>query len=192
MPGCSKRRLDWTNEVDRFYSPVNLSNMTVQLRPEPLTQAAFSPFGDVIELAGAEHFPINKGFTERYHDLAEVDVSNESGIPLISIFRGKSRPQPISLDLMERHPLGTQAFYPLQEQEWLIVVSSSQDPTDIDGLRAFRASGQQGVSYSRSVWHHPLLVLVPEQDFLIVDRGGPGNNLEEVQLYPDVVVELIL
>ncbi|MGI9464143.1 MAG: ureidoglycolate lyase, partial [Aestuariivirgaceae bacterium] len=119
------------------------------LKPEPLSREAFAPFGDVIETAGAEHYPINQGTTERFHDLARVNISIEGGKPLISIFRSQPRPQPIALELMERHPLGSQAFYPLQDRDWLLVVSVAKQPCDPDGLRAFRATGTQGVNYAR-------------------------------------------
>lgn len=151
----------------------------ITLKPQALTREAFAAFGDVIEMAGAEHYPINQGTTERYHDLADVDVAGDNGDPLISIFRGQPRARPIVLELMERHPLGSQAFYPLQDRDWLLVVSIADDPCDPNGLKVFRATGSQGVNYARNVWHHPLLVLVADSDFLIVDRGGPGNNLEE-------------
>ncbi len=155
---------------------------------QPLTRQAFAPFGEVIETAGAAHFPINQGTTERYHDLAEVDVATGGGRPLISIFRAQPRPQPIRLEVMERHPLGTQAFYPLQPRDWLLIVSDSEDPLDPAGLKAFRATGQQGVNYARNTWHHPLLVLDPDSDFLVVDRGGDGRNLEEVWFREDAPV----
>ncbi len=166
--------------------------MTTTLKSVSLTRTVFAPFGDVIEMAGAEHYPINQGTTERFHDLAEVDVAIESGEPLISIFRSQPRPQPIGLELMERHPLGSQAFYPLQDRDWLIVVSSAGDPLDPAGLQAFRATGVQGVNYARNIWHHPLLVLEADSDFLIVDRGGPGNNLDEVRFKQSAPVALAL
>jgi ureidoglycolate lyase len=168
-----------TGQLDFAALASNLWAMTVTLKPQTLTRAAFADFGDVIEMAEAEHYSINQGTTERYHDLADIDVSLEDGEPLINIFRGQPRARPIRLDLMERHPLGSQAFYPLQNRDWLLVVSVANDPCAPDGLKAFRATGIQGVNYARNVWHHPLLVLEPDSDFLIIDRGGPGNNLEE-------------
>ncbi len=159
------------------------------LDPRPLTREAFAPFGEVIETAGAQSYPINEGTTTRFHDLARVDVTAEGGQPLISIFRGTARPRPIRLSLMERHPLGTQAFYPLEPHPWLVVVAAGDDPLDADALHCFAASGHQGVNYARGVWHHPLLVLEPLQDFFIVDRGGPGDNLEERRFAPgDAVI----
>ena len=156
--------------------------MTFHLCPEPLTKHTFAPYGDVIECAGAQQIAINQGTTVRYHDLAEVDVLREGGRPLISIFRGQPRPQPIHLEVMERHPLGSQSFYPLQDRTWLVVVCDGENPLDPAALKAFRASGTQGVNYGRNIWHHPLLVLQPDSDFLIVDRDGPSDNLEEVWL----------
>ena len=152
--------------------------MTRILAIEPLTRANFAPFGDVIEMAGAQHYPINQGFAERFHDLARIDTSMHDGETIISLFRGRPRPTPIEIGFVERHPLGSQAFYPLQERDWLIVVAEP----DLQTLRAFRASGRQGINYARNVWHYPLLVLGQESDFLIIDRKGAGNNLEEAQL----------
>jgi len=160
------------------------------LKPAPLTRAAFKPFGDVIETAGARHYPINQGTTVRYHDLAAVDVAGGDGQPLISIFRGQPRPRPIAIRLMERHPLGSQAFIPLQPRDYLVVVADPAQPVTPGALRAFRATGAQGVNYARNVWHHPLLVLEADSDFLVVDRGGPGDNEEEFRFAEDAAVFL--
>ena len=161
----------------------------IALRPTALTRADFAPYGDVIDFSSETHFPINQGYAERFHDLATVDASSEGGEPIISLFRGKPRPRPIVIDAMERHPLGSQAFYPLQDRDWLIVVADPQLPLDATTLRAFRANGRQGINYMRNVWHFPLLVLEPFSDFLIIDRKGPGNNLEEAKIAEKVVIE---
>lgn len=156
----------------------------VRLIPEPLTRAAFAPFGDVIETSGAQSFAINAGFAERFHDLARIDVTAEGGRTLVNIFRGQPRPKPLRLTLMERHPLGSQAFVPLHDRDWLVVVAAGADPLDPGALRAFRAGGRQGVNYARNVWHHPLIVLAPDHEFVVIDRGGDGANLQEVP-FPD-------
>ena len=158
------------------------------LSPEPLTRAAFRPFGDVIEMEGAAHFTINQGFAERFNDLALVDVETEGGSTNVSLFLGKPRPLPIEIRLMERHPLGSQIFYPLQDRPWLVLVA--EEVHDFASYRLFTASGRQGVNYARNVWHHPLLVRDPDSRFLIIDRKGPGNNLEEVVFAPDFVFTL--
>ncbi len=142
----------------------------------PLTKAGFAPFGEVIETEGAQHFPINQGFAERFNDLAFVDA----GAVNVSIVVAKPRPRPIAISLMERHPLGSQIFYPLQDGPWLVVVCG--DPMDPASFRAFAATGRQGINYARNIWHHPLLVLEAESRFLVVDRKGPGANLEEMAI----------
>ena len=148
----------------------------ITLKPEPLTKASFAPFGDVIEIEGALHFPINQGFAERFNDLARVDVGEVN----ISIVTAKVRPKPIGLKLMERHPLGSQIFFPLQDRPWLVVVCV--EPQDNKSFRVFRATGRQGINYARNTWHFPLLVLEDGSRFLVVDRKGPGNNLQEVKI----------
>ena len=147
------------------------------LEVEPLTKAAFAPWGEVIERDGAELRSINEGTTDRLHALAGVDVVAGGGRPIVSIFAGRRRPFPLSIAMLERHPLGSQSFVPLQAADWLVVVGDvdAADPR----LRCFRARGDQGVNYAAGAWHHPLLILVPQQDFLVVDRDGPGDNCEE-------------
>jgi len=147
------------------------------MKIEPLTREAFAPFGEVIETAGTP-LHINQGFADRFDDLCKVDVI-EGGVVKVSIFEARPRPQPIKIDLMERHPLGSQAFYPLQNEDWLVLVCAH--PLDANSFRCFRATGQQGVNYARNVWHFPLLVFAPSR-FIIVDRKGPGVNLDEVTL----------
>ena len=150
------------------------------LHPKPLTRAAFAPFGDVVEMEGAHHYPINQGFAERFNDLANVDVSDGGGATSISLCVAKARVLPMDLLVMERHPLGSQIFYPLNNRPWLIVVCS--DPYEAASYRAFTATGEQGVNYAKGTWHHPLLALDEGSRFIIIDRKGPGNNLEEVSL----------
>ncbi len=148
----------------------------LDLHPEPLTPSNFEPFGCVISVDHGANFLINEGTTRRYHALAQADVGD--GTAILSIFRGSPREKPIKINMLARHPLGSQAFFPLSPHPWLIVVASSGN----DGpgpCQAFVARGDQGVQYARNVWHHPLLVLAEEQDFLVMDRKGDGTNVEE-------------
>lgn len=158
------------------------------LTPKPLTRESFKPYGDVIDAHGVAARTINQGFAQRFNDLATVDVAREEGSTNISLFTANPRPQPIAVKLMERHPLGSQAFVPLQDRPWLVLVCD--DPLDVSTYHLFSATGLQGVNYARNVWHHPLLVFDAASRFLIVDRKGPGNNLEEVWLPDDLRVEI--
>jgi ureidoglycolate lyase len=148
------------------------------IKIEPLTRAAFALFGDVIETEGAPHFPINAGMCERYHDLARVETAGPSARQLISIGIGKPYSLPLHLKMVERHPLGSQAFIPLSPEPFLVIVAA--DENDKPGIpRAFITNGAQGVNYPINAWHGVLTPIGGEQRFLIVDRGGEGNNLEE-------------
>jgi len=151
------------------------------LQMERLTREAFAPFGDVIELAGARHFPINGGTTERFHDLATIDTAGDGGRPLVNVFRGQPHSLPLTISMMERHPLGSQAFLPLAEARYVVVVAPAGqfDPSQ---MRAFWTEGWQGVNYARGVWHHPLLALDRVSDFVVIDRGGDQPNCDEVKL----------
>lgn len=145
----------------------------------PLTSVEFAPFGDVVEVEGAKHFPINNGTTMRFHDVATVDTGSEGGRTIISIARAQPFILPLPIKMLERHPLGSQIFMPLNGRSFLLVVAV----TTPDGMPGepvgFLAQGNQGVNYAKGIWHHPLIALEGESDFLVVDRGGDGDNLQE-------------
>lgn len=154
---------------------------------QPLTREAFAPFGDVIETDGAEHFPINDGTTERYNDLGDVQLRGDGARALINIFRGQPFTPPVTVTRLERHPLGSQAFVPLDGRPYLVVVAAGEAPGR-DDIHAFLARGDQGVNYHANTWHHALLALEAESDFVVVDRGGPGDNCETYDLPEAVIV----
>lgn len=149
----------------------------IELEPEPLTAGAFAAFGTVLQRDDVEAYPINQGTTMRYNALSHVDPG-AGGEVIVSIFAGTRRPDPIAIRMLERHPLGDQVFWPLSNADWLVVVAPGESPAAQD-CRCFRARGDQGVRYAANVWHHPLLTLEPQQDFLVLDRRGPGENLHE-------------
>lgn len=149
------------------------------IRAQPLTAAAFAPFGDVIE-AGDAPVMINNGTTERHHDLAQVDLLGEGAHTLINIFRGQPFVPPVEISMMERHPLGSQAFMPLSDRPYLVVVALDEGGVPA-APTAFLAE-KKGVNYHANVWHHPLISLEAVSDFLVVDRGGEGVNLEEADI----------
>lgn len=161
------------------------------LSPQSLTRAAFAPFGDVIQTDGAQHYAINGGTTTRFHDLAHIDTSHDGGRPLVSLFRGQPTPRPFRVRLMERHPLGSQAFVPLSPRPFLVLVAPPGEPPDPSSLTLFLTHGFQGVNYARGVWHHPLLALDIESDFLVIDRGGLGENCDEHHFANDVELTIV-
>ena len=160
--------------------------MTRTLIPAPLTQAAFARFGDVIQAAGAARL-INEGHAERFHDLASLDLSADGGRAIVSIFRSTPPSFPLAIKTMENHPLSSQAFVPLSGRAFLVVVAPA-GPFDARALAAFVASGGQGVNFHKGVWHHFNLALGAPSDFLVIDREGPGRNLEEITLSETIML----
>lgn len=157
---------------------------------EALTAEAFAPYGDVIASVGPT-VPINQGRGQRFTDLANVDVTTDRGRAAISRVRCTPEPLPVPLRLMERHPLGSQAFIPLDGQRYLVVVArAGAAPIDSD-LRAFLCAGNQGINYHRGTWHHPMIALDAECEFVEVHRVGPGANCDEVPLPGAVLVRIV-
>ena len=150
---------------------------------EPLSAQAFAPFGQVIEAEPSTMRLINGGTTERFHGLGQAEALGEGAEVILNIFRGQPRQFPYAVDMMERHPFGSQSFTPLSGRPFLVVVAKD-DGGKPAAPRVFWASAQQGVNYRANVWHHPLMSLYDVSDFLVVDRAGPGQNLEEY-FYPE-------
>ncbi|MEI7515095.1 MAG: ureidoglycolate lyase [Betaproteobacteria bacterium] len=165
--------------------PANHNAPPRVLVPEPLTPKAFAPFGDVIQAKGAlPSVTINGGYAQRFNDLAAVDVARGGGRANISIFRAKPRMFPLQLHSLERHPLGSQAFFSLSQQPFLVVVAPVGDVPETLLVRCFLAGPGQGVNYHAGTWHHALIALESPGDFLVVDRaaGGATDNCDECEL----------
>lgn len=170
------------------------------LHAKPITQKAFEPFGDVIEVSdNAEKISINYGLTERYHALTNLDVIEEAGKGIISIFRSSpkacceinDKKGLLTIDCMERHPLSSQAFYPLSANAYLVVVAPKGE-FDVAKLQVFLAKGNQGINYHKGTWHHYSLALGKTSDFLVVDRQGIGKNCDEVTLDNSITIHFNL
>ena len=143
---------------------------------EPLTAEGFAPFGDVLETKGAPDQIINQGLCERFHDRAKLDFNG--GRAGISLFDAEPRALPYALDMMERHPLGSQAFIPMTDKPFLITVSLDNAGVP-DQPRAFLSSPGQGINFHRNIWHGVLTPLHAPGLFAVIDRIGESNNLEE-------------
>lgn len=161
------------------------------LVPKALTARAFAPYGQVAETANAKPVSINRGLTTRYHELFTVDVSSQGGYPIGNIFRTAPLPLPHRVTVMERHPLGSQAFIPLQAEPFLVLVAGPGDSLRAEDLELFLTNGEQGINLFRNTWHHFNIVIESVQEFLVVDRGGPGENLEETGVVGEAWIERI-
>lgn len=161
------------------------------LMPEPLTAAAFAPFGDVMEVGDDKtHYTINYGRTERYHDLAQLDTLENGGKPTVSIFRSQPASFPLQIEIMERHPFGSQAFFSMQRKPFLVLVAPPGEKPELEQLRLFEVGAEQGVNYHRGVWHHYQFSVDDVRDFLCIDRsGGQGGNCDEYRFTETVYIQ---
>ncbi len=161
--------------------------MTREIRVEPLTAEAFAPFGDLLDARGTPDKMINAGLCARHHDRARLDFGAD-GRAGISIFEAEARSLPYRLDLLERHPEGSQAFLPLAMHPFLVIVAP-----DLDGVpgvpRAFITLPCQGINLHRGTWHGVLTPLAAPGLFAVVDRIGDTANLDEYALDPPYVVQ---
>ncbi|MCP5036291.1 MAG: ureidoglycolate lyase [Rhodobacteraceae bacterium] len=161
-------------------------NDPVAITAEPLTAEAFAPFGDVLEAAGEADMVINAGKCQRFHDRARLDFG-KAGRAGLSLFKAEPRTLPYQLDMLERHPHGSQAFLPMQARSFLVIVAP--DEGTIPGTpRAFLTRPGQGVNYHRGIWHGVLAPLSDPAIFAVLDRIGDTRNLEEHWLETQYVV----
>ena len=163
---------------------------TISISPAPLTQKYFCEYGDVLEIENREHFLINDGMCKRFDHLSKVTADHGVGQSSISIFRGQPYSLPLEVKLLERHPLGSQAFMPLHSDPFLVIVAD-----DFNGRpttpKVFFTNGAQGVNIHENTWHGVLTPLFTECDFLVIDRVGPTPNLEESILIQKTIIKPI-
>ena len=155
----------------------------------PITAERFSPFGDVIAAKQAGMTTMNEARFEQFANLANVDIDRAGGIS-IGIVRSKSPTSfPYHFDMVERHPLGSQAFIPLTEFVFVVVVARPAEFVRVEDLHAFVTNGRQGVNYHRGTWHMPLIAMAEGQEFLVIDRSPTQDNCEELILEKPAVLE---
>ncbi len=161
------------------------------LTPVPLTAERFAPYGDVIQTVGTSDKTMNDARFDRFDDLAKVDIeSSDGGHVSISIVKSKTPTTlPHQFDLVERHPMGSQAFIPLSVFVFAVVVAPAGESVDAKDLRAFVSNGSQGINYHRGVWHMPLIATIEGSRFLVVDRAPGEGNVEEVILDQPVILQ---
>ena len=163
--------------------------MTITLKAEPLTRDRFAQYGEVIETSRGTSDAMNAARFERFDDLCNVDIINDGRVA-VSIARCRTPTSlPLRLDMLERHPLGSQAFVPLSPCKMVLVVAPPGESVDASALRAFVSNGRQGFNYRRGTWHMPLISFEAGQEYLIIDRGGNEANCEEHTLDDIIFLE---
>ena len=160
----------------------------ISLRPQPLTRERFAPYGDVIETSPGGADTMNAARFERFDDLCGVDVGD--GRVAISVARCRTPTSlPLRIDMVERHPKGSQAFVPLKPCRMVVVVAPPGESVEASDLRAFVTNGRQGLNYYRGTWHMPLIAFEAGQEFLVIDRASGEPNCEQHDLDAVVMLE---
>ena len=150
--------------------------MKITINPKPITKENFSKFGDMITTADIKPIEINEGYAKRFDGIANLNTSIDNGETTICIFSALKRSFPMKIDMMEKHPLGSQAFIPMKQTTFLVLVAPEGNKPDLSKIEAFIVPPQIGVNYNPGTWHFPLIA-TEDMNFLVVDRKGSGDNL---------------
>ena len=146
------------------------------IKPKPITKENFNKFGDMITTANIKPLEINNGYAKRYDGIVKLDTKKDNGESTICIFSALKRSFPMKVDMMEKHPLGSQAFIPMKETTFLSLVAPEGSKPDLSKVESFIIPKGIGVNYNPGVWHFPL-ISTENMNFLVVDRKGEGDNL---------------
>ena len=150
--------------------------MKITIKPTKITRKNFSKFGELINTKNKKPISINNGYARRFHDLGKINTSSNKGNPIISIFSAKKRNFPMKINMMEKHPLGSQAFIPMKETSFIVFVAPRGKEPDVNKIKSFIVPKQTGINYKPGIWHFPLISM-KNMNFLVIDRKGIGNNL---------------
>ena len=150
--------------------------MKITINPKPITKENFSKFGDMITTDNIKPIEINEGYAKRFDGIANLNTSKDNGETTICIFSALKRSFPMKIDMMEKHPLGSQAFIPMKQTTFLVLVAPEGNKPDLNKIEAFIVPQEIGVNYNPGTWHFPLIA-TEDMNFLVVDRKGSGDNL---------------
>jgi len=146
------------------------------IKPIKITRKNFAIYGDLISSDDINPMDINAGYAKRFDNLVNINTSKDEGKTIVSIFSALKRTFPMKIDMMEKHPLGSQAFIPMKETTFLAFVAPQNNKLEIEKIESFIIPPGIGINYKPGTWHFPL-ISTENMNFLIVDRQGPGNNL---------------
>jgi len=150
--------------------------MKIKFEPKKVSKKNFKKFGQIIDTSKKKYLKINNGYARRYDNLGKIDTSTKMGKTIVSIFSAKKRRFPMKIDMMEKHPLGSQAFVPMKETSFLVFVAPKAKFPNLKKIESFRIPKQTGINLNPGIWHFPL-ISTKNMNFLVIDRKGKGNNL---------------
>ena len=146
------------------------------IKPIKITRTNFAVYGDLISSNDVKPMNINAGYAKRFDNLANIETSKDKGDTIVSIFSALKRTFPMKIDMMEKHPLGSQAFIPIKETTFLSFVAPPSEKPIINKIESFIIPPKTGINYKPGTWHFPL-ISTENTNFLVIDRKGKGENL---------------
>ena len=146
------------------------------IKPIKISRSNFNTYGDLISTNDINPIDINEGYAKRFDNLANLNTSKDEGKTIVSIFSAKKRRFPMKIDMMEKHPLGSQAFVPMKETSFLVFVAPKGSQPNLNKIESFRIPKQTGINLNPGIWHFPLISM-KDMNFLVIDRKGKGKNL---------------
>ena len=150
--------------------------MKIIIKPKKITSKNFKKFGEVISTKKIKPININNGYAKRFDNLCKINTSLKKGNTIMSIFSARKRKFPLNIKMMEKHPLGSQAFIPMKETKFLVFVAPKGKKPNVKKIESFIIPKQTGINYKPGIWHFPL-ISIKNMNFLVIDRKGIGNNL---------------
>jgi ureidoglycolate lyase len=146
------------------------------IKPIKITRSNFATYGDLISSDNIDPININAGYAKRYDNLVNIDTLKDEGKTIVSIFSAIKRTFPMTIDMMEKHPLSSQAFIPMKETTFLSFVAPPGESPEINKIQSFIIPPKTGINYKPGIWHFPL-ISTEDTNFLVIDRKGAGENL---------------
>ena len=160
----------------------------IKLTPEELTEENFADFGEVVSIQSKQSKTINNGFAEKFTDIASLDTKEDQGQTSVHIFVAKSRQFPLHISMLEKHPYFSQTFIPRHSSPFIVVVAPPSEKPSIEKIKAFITNGEQGINYSRGVWHFPLISIKDNSQFIVIDRER-NEDIDTIEQCEEIIID---
>jgi ureidoglycolate lyase len=160
----------------------------IKLTPEELTEENFADFGEVVSIQSKQSKTINNGFAEKFTDIASLDTKEDQGQTSVHIFVAKSRHFPLHISMLEKHPYFSQTFIPRHSSPFIVVVAPPSEKPSIEKIKAFITNGEQGINYSRGVWHFPLISIKDNSQFIVIDRKH-NEDIDTIEQCEEIIID---
>ena len=161
----------------------------MNLQIKKISKENFSQYGQLISTEDIDSQNINEETTKSFYDLVNIEVYGDDKLCRVNIFKSQKRTFPLVINMLENHPLSSQAFIPLQQTDFIVVVAPISHNPDINLIEAFHVSPEEGINFKPKVWHFPLIA-TEDSSFLTIDKKDSENNLEIYNFHNNVKIFL--